>query len=116
MKNIIAILSTSILLVSASAFAVEDLTILGALKAKQSVTRKVYLQEGKNTLEVFTGDASRISCAFPLEGYSSVSVENTKTTRCVGNLTVSRPLTLDVRVSNEENKDTEYRIWIHETK
>lgn len=116
MKKIIAILGASLLLISASAYAVEDLTILGALKANQSVTRKVFLQEGKNTLEVFTGDNSKISCAFILEGYSTISVENNKTTRCVGNIALTRPLTLDVRVSNEENKDTDYRIWIHETK
>ena len=112
-KKMISVVAAIGLLTSSVALAVEDWTILGALNAKQTVARKFDLDKGKNTVEVYSTNKTKISCGFVLDAAGNVGLDQKNTTRCVYNLNVSYSLNAEMHVTNEENKDTEYRIWIH---
>ncbi len=113
MKNILLILA--ILLTSATVFAINDWTILGGLKPHETIVRGVNIPEGKTVIEVWTGDNSKISCQF-LDVNGNIGLEEDHVNRCVGRANIVLPWHLNVKITNDENQETDFKIWIHPDK
>ena len=112
MKKIITIISVGILLVATTASAVEDWTMLGSIKAKASVDRQVTLPVGQLTLEVFPSkDTSKITCQFI--HYGTVVIEQKDTNHCKISPLLLDTVSINVKIINLDNKDIDYKIWIH---
>jgi hypothetical protein len=120
MKYISSLIVAAVVSISAlSAARVDDLTILGRLDPHGSVNHRVNLQQGNTTIEVFNGNAAtKISCLY-MDVDGSPVLEQKNVYHCLGNVkdkTVTIPWHLTVRVTNEEEKEIDYKIWVHETK
>lgn len=102
----------AILLVTVPAFA-HDLTYYGPLKAKETKAINVDLPAGKLTIEIFSTTGSKLDCRFVALG---VAFEQNNTPKCTVNLNVASTGHIEVQVYNPENKESDYKIWVHDTK
>lgn len=102
----------AILLVTTPAFA-HDLTYYGPLKAKESKSVNVDLPAGKLTIEVFSTTGAKLDCKFVALG---VAFEQNNSPKCLVNVNVVSTGHIAVEVSNPENKESDYKIWVHDTK
>ena len=117
MKSMTAtILAAALSATTAAAADAYDWTHLANVKAHQTSQTVVELPGGKSTVEVWAHDNAEISCTFIDRGTGNVAYQATKVQRCVGQASLSLPATMTVRITNESNKDLDYRIWIHETR
>jgi len=112
MKKIATVLGIGVILIATTASAVEDWTMLGSIKANASVDRQVTLPAGQLTLEVFPSkDTSKITCQFIHNG--SVVIEQKDTNHCKISPLLLDMVSINVKVINLDNKDIDYKIWIH---
>jgi hypothetical protein len=92
-----------------------DLTYLGPIKAKETKSIKVHLPEGKSKVEIWSpSDNGKVTCQFGTATYGGVVVEQSNVSRCVILPAVSSETDITVSVTNLENKDSDYRIWVHD--
>lgn len=120
MKYIILTIATILIFVftyaSLSRADVNDITYMGTVKAHQTITQRVNVQAGNTTIEVFNSfTPSKISCVF--EDVNGKTSEQMNVDRCVGNIKNSiMPWHVLVSITNDGNKDIDFKIWAHETK
>lgn len=108
-----SLIGAAIVLVATTAFAY-DLTYLGPIKAHETKSVKVDLPAGKLTVEVYsTFPETRFNCDFSTN-YGSVVFVQRNTPRCVGNVVMQSDASMTVSVTNL-GKDSEYKIWVHDT-
>jgi hypothetical protein len=115
MKKIHLSILFSSILISALAFAKQDLTLIGHLQPKETKTSTLNLTPGKLHIEVYSTDhQSKLSCQFIDADSGLVSVEQKDVTRCVGNLASKVPVKLNVKISNQQTNLVDYRITVKE--
>jgi len=111
MKHIYSLIALSIVFVTGAAFA-HDLTYLGPIKNKESVSLKLELPKGELTVEVFSSDKdTKFNCDFGFT-YGEVVLEQTNTSKCFGNFNVTSHSAMLMKVTNL-SKDSDYKIWVH---
>lgn len=102
------------LITMSPAMAATDWTIVGPLKAHESVTRSVELETGKSTIEIWSAaEGTKVSCRL---NTGSFTIESVNTSRCVFPIEVSITSSMRVQVTNESDRQVDYRIWVHDTK
>jgi hypothetical protein len=112
MKKIVSVLGIGIMCFAATAFAVEDWTMLGSIKANAFVDRQVTLPAGQLTLEVIPSkDTNKITCQFMHN--SAVVIEQKDTNHCKIDPLLLDMTSINIKIINLDNKDTDYKIWIH---
>lgn len=109
-----AIIASSILFLSATAFAY-DMTYMFSAKAHQTSQMVVHLPTGKSTVEVFGSNNETISCTFIDRGTGNIAYESKDTTRCVGNANLGLPASMLAKITNNGDRDIDYRIWVHDS-
>jgi hypothetical protein len=109
-----SIIATAILFLSGTALAY-DMTYMSSLKANQTKQVTVELPSGKSTVEVWATDNEKISCQFIDRGTGNVAYESSDTQRCVGRADLSLPAHMLAKITNNGNKDLDFRIWVHDT-
>jgi hypothetical protein len=90
-----------------------DLTYMGPIKSKETKSVKVHLPDCKSQVEVWSSDG-KISCQFATATYGGVVVEQNNVARCNIIPIVKGDTDIVVNVTNLENKDSDYRIWVHD--
>jgi hypothetical protein len=109
-----SLLAAAVLLVAGTALAY-DLTYLGPIKTKETKTVKVRLPDGKSKIEVWSPSGNgKVTCRFATATYGGVVVEQSNVDRCIILPIVSGETDITVSVTNLENKDSDYRIWVHD--
>lgn len=107
------LLIAAVLTFASSALAY-DLSYLGPIKAKETKSIKVHLPVGKTQIEVWSpSDGGKITCRFGTSLYGVV-LEQSNTAKCTINPVVKDETDMTVDVTNLENKDSDYRIWVHD--
>lgn len=110
MKLLMTSILACLLTVSAGAFADNDLTMLGNLKANETKPVKVYIPVGNLTIQVFsTKEDNEFTCRF-LDGAGNVGLEQKHATKCVGNFTSNQHGHITVVILNEQNRAVDYKI------
>jgi|SRR5579885_628846 len=112
--KITSLFAAAALLVAVPALAY-DLTYMGPIKAKETKSIKVHLPDGKSQVEVWASDA-KINCQFATATYGGVVIEQNAVARCNIIPIVKGDTDIVVSVTNLENKDSDYRIWVHDPK
>jgi hypothetical protein len=109
-----SLLGAALVLFATTAFA-HDLTYFGPIKAKETKTVKVDLPAGKLTIEVTSsGTDTKFNCQFS-SSYGGVVFEQLNVTKCLGNVVAQSDSSMNLTVTNL-GKDSDYRIWVHDTR
>lgn len=103
----------AVALISTTALAY-DLTYLGPIKAKETKVVRVDLPIGKLSVEVTSSNAeTRFNCQFS-SSYGGVVFEQNNVAKCVSNVVTQGDTSMNVSVSNL-GRDSDYKIWVHDT-
>lgn len=109
-----SLLGAAIVLCATTALA-HDLTYTGPIKSGETKSVKVNLPDGKMTVEVFSPNVeTKFNCQFSYT-YGGVVDEQKNTPKCLRNFIVQSENTMVVSLTNL-GKDSDYRIWVHDTK
>lgn len=109
-----AIIAASILFLSSVAYAY-DMTYLSGVKAHDTKQVLVEIPQGKHTVEIWGTDGEMISCTLIDRGTGNVAYKADNVQRCVGRADLSLPANVLAKITNNGNKDLEFRIWVHDT-
>jgi hypothetical protein len=105
----------AIVFFSATALA-GDMTYLSSAKSRETRSMLVDLPSGKSQVDVWGTDNETISCVFVDRGTGNVAYEATNVTRCVGTANLTLPTTIQAKITNNGNKDIQFRVWVRSTK
>jgi len=94
-----------------------DMSYMGPIKAKETKQVKIHLPSGRSTVEVWEPtDNGKLDCKFATSAYSGIEVEQDNTNKCIISFDVKDDTDYMVKISNLEVKDSNWRIWVHDTK
>lgn len=92
-----------------------DMSYIGPIKSKETKSIKVHLPDGKSRIEVWSPNGNgKLTCKFATASYGGMEFEQTNTTKCVINPLVKNNLEIIISITNLENKDSDWRIWVHD--
>jgi hypothetical protein len=108
-----ALFGAALILLSTVALA-HDLTYMGPIRANETRSVKVELPAGRLTVEVFSSSPeTKFNCQFQT-GYGGPVFEQANTSRCVSRIVNQSDTTMSVIVRNL-GKDSDYKIWVHDS-
>ena len=114
-STLILTIIASIIFQSVSSLAF-DTTELYIVKSEQTNQTAMLLPEGHSIVEVFGTNNETITCTFIDKLTHDVADMSENTDRCVSRANLKDPRSILIRVTNNTDKDIEYRIWTHDTK
>ena len=108
-----SLLGVAVVLLATTAFA-HDLTYLGPIRSRETKTVKVDLPPGKLTIEITSsGTDTKFNCQFSAS--YGIVFEQLNVIKCLGNVVTQSDSSMNVSVTNL-GKDSDYRIWVHDTR
>jgi len=112
--KISAAFGLSVFLLASTATAY-DTTYMAHLHGHETMQMDIDLPEGKSTTEVWGTGNETISCTFIDLGNGNIAYKIKNVKRCVGVVNLDRPTHVSANITNNNNDDLDFKIWVHST-